>query len=130
MKPSIWIFLAASSLAATAAAAQEDAFFLLSGAQLEFLAQNADQYLTSTDETLFIKPGDCGSERTGKTLSFIEMTLNAAPNIEIVEDREIPDEIVVLTRDDFQCITDQVLPEAADLVAFYPQGCRLVVRAP
>ncbi|GAA4226638.1 hypothetical protein GGQ68_004801 [Sagittula marina] len=130
MRPLIWTFLAVSSLAPNSVAAQEDAFFLLSGAQLECLAQNAAQYLTSTDHTLFIKPGDCGSEQTGKTLSFIEMTLNAAPNIEIVEDRETPDEIVVFTREDFLCITDQVLPEAADLVAFYPQGCRLVVRAP
>ena len=126
----VWFLSATLNLASNSAAAQDDAFFLMSGAQIECLVQNAEQYLSTTEDTLFIKPGDCGSERTGKVLSFIEMTQNASPNIEIVEDRGAPDEIVVLTRDDLLCITDQVLPMAAELVAFYPTGCRLVVRAP
>lgn len=110
--------------------AQTDAYFLLSGDQIKCLAKNADRYLSSPEDTLFIKPGDCGTHRTGKTISFVEMSLNAAPDISIIEDRDLPDEVVVLTREDLSCIARQELPEIASLVAFYPEGCRVVVRAP
>lgn len=124
------IMLSATTFASGFAAAQDDAYFLMSGAQIDCLAQNAELYLSSPEETLFIKPGDCGSERTGETISFMEMTLNAAPDIEIVEDQNIPDEIVVLTREDLACIAHQTLPAVASLVAYYPEGCRVVVRSP
>ena len=124
------LLIGAASLAPELSAAQDDAFFLMSGIQIECLAMNAESYLSSIEGTLFIKPGDCGSERTGESISFMEMTLNAAPDIEIVEDRDIPDEIVVLTRKDLDCIARQTLPSAASLVAFYPEGCRVVVRMP
>jgi hypothetical protein len=110
--------------------AQNEAYFLLSADQIKCLAKNMDSYLSSSEGTMFIKSSECGTERTGKTISFMEMTLNAAPDIEIVEDRGVPDEIVVLTREDLSCIARQTLPETANLVAFYPEGCRLVVREP
>lgn len=111
------------------AAAGDTAFFLMSGAQIDCLAKNAESYLASGEDTLFIRPEDCGTDRTGATVSFLDMTQNAAPDIRIVEDRNVPDAIVVLSRDDLACIARQALP-AADLVAFYPQGCRVEVRAP
>ena len=131
MTPSIrFILLGLTIFAPRIAFAQEDAFFLMSGAHIACLAKNADSYLSSPEGTLFIKPSDCGSERTGETISFMEMTLNAAPDIEIIEDQDIPDKIVVLTRDDLVCIAQQTLPAVASLVAFYPEGCRVVVRTP
>ncbi|WP_170764592.1 hypothetical protein [Ruegeria lacuscaerulensis] len=124
------LLLSVATLGPTASAAQDDAFFLMSGAQIDCIAKNVDSYLSSSEETLFIRPGDCGSERTGETISFMEMTLNAAPDIRIAEEQNIPDEVVVLTREDLACIARQSLPEVASLIAFYPDGCRVVVRAP
>lgn len=106
------------------------AFFLMTGTQIECLAQNAEQYLSSSEDTLFIKPRDCGSDKTGQTISFTEMTLNAAPDIRIVEDQNVPDEIVVLTHQDLICIANQALLPSASLVAFYPDGCHVIVRIP
>ena len=122
--PGIIVFLVST------AAAQDDPYFLMLGSQIECLSKNSDRYLASSDKTLFIKPSDCGSDLTGKTISIIEMTLNAAPDIEIVEDRNAPDSIVVLTHEDFICMASQSFPDGAELVEFYPDSCRLVVRAP
>jgi len=131
MKRALYSLLfATAAFTPTYTVAGDGDFFLMSGGQIECLAQNADSYLAADEDTLFIKPSDCGSEKTGKVLSFMEMTMNAAPDIKIVEDQDIPDAIVVLTREDLNCIAKQPLPSVASLVAFYPDGCRVVVREP
>lgn len=110
--------------------ADDDAFFLMSGSQLECLAINVNKYLETQENTLFIKPSACDTELTGTTLSFEEITQNAAPKIRIIEDTNKPDAVVVLTKDDLACIAAQTFPTKANLVAFYPRGCRIEVRTP
>ncbi|MEH6836031.1 MULTISPECIES: hypothetical protein [Falsihalocynthiibacter] len=104
--------------------AGDDPYFLVTAEGLSCLASHADDYSISEGETVFVSMNDCNQDSSGQ-MSLMDMVQNSAPDIS-VSNEEGPDDVVALNSGDLGCVESLTVPTSNELLAFYPNGCRLV----